>query len=95
MQADPDAAVSDTDDLLAMCAEYFARRAESVAQCRRVLSEYSAYSATPAELPVMAFLTAQFDQLDAAVRHGADLVAAVRGDRARGDRIWFTIVPGR
>lgn len=92
MQADPDAAESDTDDLLAMCAEYFARRAESVAQCRRVLSEYSA---TPAELPVMAFLTAQFDQLDAAVRHGADLVAAVRRDRARGDRIWFTIVPGR
>jgi hypothetical protein len=92
MQADPDAAESDTDDLLAMCAEYFARRAESVARCRRALSEYSA---TPAELPVMTFLTAQFDQLDAAARHGADLVAAVQRDRAHGDRIWFTIVPGR
>ena len=90
MQGDPDAA--DTDDLLAMCAEYFARRAESVARCRTVLSEYSA---TPAELPVMAFLTAQFDQLAAAARHGADLVAAVQRDRARGGRIWFTIVPGR
>jgi hypothetical protein len=81
MQADPD-----VDDLLAMYAEYFARRAESVARCRRVLSEYTA---PPAELPVVAFLTAQFDQLDAAVRHGAGLVAAVRRDRVGGLRSPF------
>jgi hypothetical protein len=74
---------TDVDVLLAMCAEYFARRAECVARCRRALSEYTA---APVELSAMAFLTAQFDQLDAAVRHGAGLVAAVQRERADGTR---------
>ena len=72
MQAD------DVDVLLAMCAEYFARRAECVARCRTALSDCGA------DLPVTAFLTAQFDQLDAAARHGAELVAAIRRERAYG-----------
>ena len=86
MQAD-DASVParyidpDVDVLLAMCAEYFAGRAQRIARCRRILSEYSAAAA---DAHAVAFLTAQFDQLDAAVRHGAGLVDRAQRDRAGG-----------